>query len=1030
MNIDEEIISEKRPADSSSPEVSKTPMEQIYHDPLDSFTDREQIVYLFEQFLRVAQPSQLRLLAIKGNSGTGKTFLISYLTAHICPSLGWKSGQLSFAQSLPDFRAILAGLETALNGCVPHQSLQQYRDKRDEYNRSFDEYRTVIRIHQSVEAKDQSSIISSITQNVQVNTQLRERELHLRAELTRILLELAEESEHPLCMFLDGYERLAETNPELDSWLWEQALLPLANASPQPVVVVTCGWEQPTNAAIQPFSRREELIDFTEAQVRGYLEKQGIIASTDRSLATEHLELVTNFYELTRGLPLVLGLAVTYFQHLSPQEQTAESLRAQRPLLDDMARVEYLEERLLSRLPEPHRTLLERGPLLRFFDKETLQVLLSGESGSDETGGSTLDDRTYAHFLRYPFISQMSLSESNTILSRPTFHALIRRVRLETFRQHFPNTKERLHHILVDYFRQLAEAEQAKKQAGVTSRLKEGEMKGTFVDGVSEGLTEIPEQEFNARVEYFYQALQVRALQAEAFKEWVALTGQAINRWRRWQARPLLEVVEQLIEESEPFLSVTSGPYGTYLLLYSRYVEQEARMQEAQATLETAVKVLEQADDLANLAAALNNLAAIYQQQGNFTQALDYCERALALFEQVGDSTDIALALNNLGLIYDAQGEAAQALPYYERALALFEQVGNPAGIATVLNNLGTIYISQGEIVQALRCFERALILDEQVGNLAEKAITLNNLGESYRRQEKFQQALPYYEQALEINERLSNLAEIAAVLNNMGLVYHSQGEVAQALPYYERALAINEQLNNPVRIAATLNNIGHIYQAQGKWEQAIQQHSRALRLYEGLGRGFEANSADALEALAACYSEMGEKEKSSSYLDRAQHIRKEYSQVSDDFPFRSVEEMKAYYQWTNLRINALKGFTRLFVLLSHFDYVKFSAREKRQLRQLREAVDELMQGWLTGPLPDVHQRELSEAGKRVAAILGRKPFHKKNMELERLPLEELHKRLHPEDAQRLAQFDADMTERFDSVKEQIIADLKELEKL
>jgi hypothetical protein len=158
-------------------------MEQIYHDPLDSFTDREQIVHLFEQFLHVAQPGQLRLLAIKGNSGTGKTFLISYLTTLVCPGLGWKTGQLSFAQSLPDFRAILAGLEAALKGCVPHQSLKQYRDKRDEYHRSFDEYRATITIHQSVEANDQSSIVSSINQSVQVNAQLRERELHLRAEL-------------------------------------------------------------------------------------------------------------------------------------------------------------------------------------------------------------------------------------------------------------------------------------------------------------------------------------------------------------------------------------------------------------------------------------------------------------------------------------------------------------------------------------------------------------------------------------------------------------------------------------------------------------------------------------------------------------------------------------------------------------------------------------------------------------------------------------------------------------------------------
>ena len=51
-------------------------------------------------------------------------------------------------------------------------------------------------------------------------------------------------------------------------------------------------------------------------------------------------------------------------------------------------------------------------------------------------------------------------------------------------------------------------------------------------------------------------------------------------------------------------------------------------------------------------------------------------------------------------------------------------------------------------------------------------------------------------------------------------------------------------------------------------------------------------------------------------------------------------------------------------------------------------------------------------------------------LSINRLPITEVYKRLQPEDAQRLAQFNAEMTERFDSVKEQFIADLKELEKL
>ncbi len=163
-----------------------------YRDPLDSFTDREQVLELFEHLLRSAQPGQFHLLAIKGNSGTGKTFLIEYLTRQVCPSFEWQTGQLAFAQSIPDFRIILEGLEDALKGCIPRENLKQYRTRRNDFNRSFDEYRATIIISQSIEAKEFASM-SGINQNAHVNAELRRRELQLRAEWSRALIELAEE---------------------------------------------------------------------------------------------------------------------------------------------------------------------------------------------------------------------------------------------------------------------------------------------------------------------------------------------------------------------------------------------------------------------------------------------------------------------------------------------------------------------------------------------------------------------------------------------------------------------------------------------------------------------------------------------------------------------------------------------------------------------------------------------------------------------------------------------------------------------
>ena len=390
--------------------------ENDYRDPLDTFTDREAILALFEQTLRSARAGRLQLLAIKGNSGTGKTFLVSYLTERVCPRFQWQVGQMRFAQSTPDFRTILRGLEDALKGSVPLTRLERYGAKQDEYIRRFDEYKAAISIgsiQQHMEARDQSSIATS-PQSIQIDAQLRERELHLRSELTRVLLELAEADQQSLCLFIDGYERLMALDSELVGWLWEEVLLGLARAIPHPFLVVICGWEWPSDAAIEPFMRRAELTDFDVEQMTSYLHKQEVLPPPTALTGREREQLISAFYELTKGHPLVLGLAVTYFQRLDRSEQTASHLRANLPVLDIRARVEFLEQRLLDRLPEPDRTLLERGPILRFLDQGALQALLRVEIEGMTSGIKTLDDTIYDRFLRYPFIKRESRLEEGS----------------------------------------------------------------------------------------------------------------------------------------------------------------------------------------------------------------------------------------------------------------------------------------------------------------------------------------------------------------------------------------------------------------------------------------------------------------------------------------------------------------------------------------------------------------------------------------------------------------------------------------
>ncbi len=752
-------------------------------------------------------------------------------------------------------------LEDTLKGCIPRESLQQYRTRRNDFNRSFNEYRTTITINQSIEAKEFASM-SGINQNAHIDVELRRRELQLRSEWSRALIELEEEAEHPLCLFIDGYERFTETDPELTGWLWEQVLLNLAKKASHPILIVTSGWEAPSNAAVKPFAATSELGDFDQVQLRSYLQKQGVITANQSS--SEQEELVAGFYELTKGHPLVLSLAVTYFLTLDPHERTAYTLRMDRPLVDEQARIEFLEERLLLRLQEPYRTLLEYGPILRYFDQATLQVLLSGADTGSEV--PRLDDRAYAHFLRYPFIRQLRMEDNEALQTQLAFHALVRRIGLSALRRHHPKTEKLLHRRIAMHFENISGVG-LKQEMGDMNDASNFDVNST--SDYTQLLTELPERKFKARLEYLYHALQVEETQLAAFNEWGNLTTWAVDRWQRQQAGLLLEIVRQLSEEGEPFLSETSNYYGQYLILFSRFLTQELRWDKARKLLEEATKIFEQIANFNDLGTTLNYIGSICQTHGDLEQALSYYERVLALRELMGDTVGIARSLNNIGGILRRKGNLEEALRCYKRALDLSEQGRDTSRIAISLNNVGFIYDIQGKLVEALRYYERALALFKQVERPTSIVTSLNNIGSIYyNSQNELTKALSYYQSALALSEQLGNQALIAVCLNNVGSVYRLQGDSDSALRYYERALTLSEQMGNPSDTAVILNNIGNIYEEKKSSELAMSYYERALTLSQNVGD--PANIALLLNSIGLSYRNQGDLRKALSFYEQA----------------------------------------------------------------------------------------------------------------------------------------------------------------
>lgn len=578
-------------------------LEHILRVPLDAFIGRDATLALVKQALSEAQPGQLHLLTVKGSSGSGKTALLSYVADYICPQLQWRPVPIRFAQGRPDFSTLLLQLEIALEALVQRTDFSTYRAQKYE-------------IHQRYQKNRLELVNKRRHPHVQGGPQMRSDELHftlwaevqqLRASLCRVLCQLAQQNTAPLCLLLDDYDHLLETEGELIGWLWEDLLGELTRCVSYPIAVIVCGkqWADDDARKHSPQhkirARDATLKNFDLFGVKNYLAKK-LVLDTAASLA-EQGELISLFYELTQGHPLSLELALVYFKTFEREERTAANLRAHIEQANERAYLKTWLDRLLIRLPEPHRTLLERGPILRTCTPQTLQVLLDVMSKGAPDRSFTLDEQTYRHFLLYPFFDQPGAASNR---EQPlAFHALLRRVRLQMLRHQSPQLHQQLQLTMMEFYAlRLSVFDQERQTPPPLPPLPEPRVRRR--DKLMQWIrnepiiieepaprvlslkdkVEAPDTVFEAVVEYLYHALQLKEIQSEVFMQWRQLLESVIESGQRQRAGQLWEIVRQLSAEDELFLKkpaaqegyTLNNPYTQYNKLYNEYIEYDAQV--------------------------------------------------------------------------------------------------------------------------------------------------------------------------------------------------------------------------------------------------------------------------------------------------------------------------------------------------------------------------------------------------------------------------------------------------------------------
>ncbi|MBL4716838.1 MAG: tetratricopeptide repeat protein, partial [Bacteroidia bacterium] len=106
---------------------------------------------------------------------------------------------------------------------------------------------------------------------------------------------------------------------------------------------------------------------------------------------------------------------------------------------------------------------------------------------------------------------------------------------------------------------------------------------------------------------------------------------------------------------------------------------------------------------------------------------------------------------------YDEEGDYSKALEYYFKALKIDEEMGNKREIASILGNIGSLYTETGRFAEAKVYLDSALVLCEDIGLLNYTMNFEKSMSHLCDTTARYKQALTHYKKYTTAKDSLFN---------------------------------------------------------------------------------------------------------------------------------------------------------------------------------------------------------------------------------------------------------------------------------
>lgn len=151
-------------------------------------------------------------------------------------------------------------------------------------------------------------------------------------------------------------------------------------------------------------------------------------------------------------------------------------------------------------------------------------------------------------------------------------------------------------------------------------------------------------------------------------------------------------------------------------------------------------------------ATTLLNYANVYRASGNLEESLKLYKEIEVIYKNSLEPNDFLIAsfYNNIALLYQEMGDFENAVTYLENALAIVKGYEDASSeLATTYSNLGTSLLRLNRLDEAKEALNKASDIYDKVGEKGyHYSSMLSAMGEVFFKEGNYDKSLSYYEKA------------------------------------------------------------------------------------------------------------------------------------------------------------------------------------------------------------------------------------------------------------------------------------------